>query len=343
MDALLESPALRSAGAALATALSVSALAHVARKWGSGTWPTVSALFVGADDAEKGDLRFAAVCAALASGLSWVVAFEANLRALPAAGRGLVLAVGLPCIALIVAALADTIAAHESDEPASAPEPEAEPAPALVPITIGEIGTKEVLGTALRAGEVALGAATAVATNPALRSAACAVSGAAFEAGKTAVAFAAEAAKDALRKKRTPAELRALIDHAQAEVRAARARSEDESTKEALTSMDEALMTYGEAVQDPGADLDRIERAVRELVLLARRCHEEEPDDAFRVLGLKRDVSREDAKRVYRELARIYHADAHVEGVDPEKFLELTAAYERVRAYLDGTRGTEAA
>lgn len=344
MDPLLESPALRVAGAALATAVSVSALAHVTRLWGKGAWATTSALLLGADDATKGDLRFAAVCAALGSGLSWVLAFDARLRELPPTGRAVALIAGLPSMALIVSALADMLAANEPAE--AVPVPVAADADLRVKAAgmarqAGfTAGQSEAIGTAVRAGELALGAAATVATNPTVRACAGAVSGAALEAGKTAFAAATAAATSALRKKKTPVELSALIEHASAEVAAARARSEDESTREALGSMEEALTSYAQVVAEPDADLERIERAVRELVALARRCHEEEGSDAFRALGLRRDASFEDVKRVYRDLARIYHADAYVAGVDPEKFVELTAAYERVRAYY-GDSGAE--
>jgi hypothetical protein len=173
----------------------------------------------------------------------------------------------------------------------------------------------EVIGSAVQAGGVAL----------------TAVSGVAFEAGKTALALA----KEVVRPRKSPQELRALIEHASAEVAAARARAEDVSTREALSSMEEALASYMQVLDEPGVDVVRIESAVRELVALARRCEEDAPADAYQALGLKRDASLDEAQRIYRALARIYHADANVAGVDAEKFVELTAAYERVRAYLD--------
>jgi hypothetical protein len=98
----------------------VSGLAYVTRKWGRGAWATTSALILGADDATKGDLRFAAVVAALGAGLSWVLALEGPLQELAPASRALALGAGLPSVALLVAALADMLASGE-------PEPEPEP------------------------------------------------------------------------------------------------------------------------------------------------------------------------------------------------------------------------
>src|SRR5207302_1849108 len=106
--------------------------------------------------------------------LSWVLALEARLRELPPAGRALAIAAGLPSVALLVAALADMLAAHDDDPepavvpvraatasaqaPASVPAPACSPAPASAPAI-----PADALRTAVRAGEIALGAATSVA------------------------------------------------------------------------------------------------------------------------------------------------------------------------------------
>jgi hypothetical protein len=103
--------------------------------------------------------------------------------------------------------------------------------------------------------------------------------------------------------------------------------------------MEEALASYASVVEDPGADLERVERAARELVALARRCDEDDAADAFRTLGVRRDARLEDARRIYRGLERIYHADAGLPGVDPEKLAELTCAFEAICAYWDQQEG----
>jgi hypothetical protein len=322
MDVFLESPALRMAGAALATGVSVSALSQVARRWGRGAWATTSALVLGADargGAAQGDLRFAAIVAGLASATAWVLALEEPLRELPHATRALALGGGFVSAALVVSALADLIA-NETRPP--------EPAP-LDP------QLREALGTAVRAGGIAYGAAATVATNPTVRAAAGAVSGAAVEAGRSVLAAAASA----LRPKRTREEVRALLDHAAAEVVAAKARAEDASTREALVSMEEALASYALVLEEPEADLDRVERAIREVVALARRCDEDDAADAFRALGVRRDARIEDVRRIYRGLAQIYQSDTGLPGVDAEKMAELTAAYETVSAYWEQSEG----
>ncbi len=217
--------------------------------------------------------------------------------------------------AFLVSVLADVIV-NETRAPEAAPiEPQ----------------LREALGTAMRAGGVAYGAAATVAANPAVRAAAGAVSGVAVEAGRSVLAAAASA----LRPKKTREEVRALLDHAAAEVAAAKSRAEDGSTREALTSMEEALASYALVLDEPSADLDRVERAIREVVALARRCDEDDAADAFRALGVRRDAPLEDVRRIYRGLAHIYHSDAGLPGVDGEKMAELTAAYETVCAYWD--------
>ncbi|MBI3722703.1 VWA domain-containing protein [bacterium] len=126
MDAF-SSPALRFAAAALATAAATGALARVARKWGQGSWPTLSALLLGPDDPEQGDLRFASVVASVAAGLSWIVALDAPLKTLSPTGRVAAIGVGLPLIALAVAALADIFRQRDAVVEAA---PEGVPAPA---------------------------------------------------------------------------------------------------------------------------------------------------------------------------------------------------------------------
>jgi hypothetical protein len=289
MDVLLASPALRLALAALASAVAVSALAHVARRWGSGAWATTTALLLGAEDATRGDLRFAAVVASLATGLAWVVALDARLRDMAPTARGLVVAAGLPAVALLVSALADMLAANDPPEPA--------PAGAGAAIALGADAARAALETG-------------------------------------SVAPAADSTGEWAAPKKSRDDVHALLDRAAAEVASVRARATDAATREALVSMEETLAGYEPVLEDPNADLERMARAVVEIVALARRCDEEEGQDSFRVLGLRRDASIEDARRVYRELARIYHADAGVPGVDPERFVELTAAYQAVCAYL---------
>jgi hypothetical protein len=128
-------------------------------------------------------------------------------------------------------------------------------------------------------------------------------------------------------------EVRRLIDAALDAVGAARARTADGAVRDGLSSLEETLAEYGILVDDPEADLERIAQRTREAAALAEACQDDE-SEAFRTLGLRRDATTEQAKRVYRELAKIYHADASVPGADPEKFKEIAAAYEKVRAAL---------
>jgi hypothetical protein len=169
---------------------------------------------------------------------------------------------------------------------------------------------------------VAVGAAAAVVTSPRVQA-----------AGRTVLATVMPRAKATPARR---AELRALVEQGLAEVAAARTRCADESLKEALVSMEEALATYGGVLDEEDVDVEKIGRRIGEVIALARSCEpgDDEDADAFRALGLKRDATLEDAKRVYRDLARVYHADMATSGVDPDKFKEIAAAFERVRAYL---------
>jgi hypothetical protein len=128
-------------------------------------------------------------------------------------------------------------------------------------------------------------------------------------------------------------EVRRLIDAALDAVGAARARTADGAVRDGLSSLEETLAEYGILVDDQDADLERIAQRAREAAALAEACQDDE-SEAFRTLGLRRDATTDQAKRVYRELAKIYHADASVPGADPEKFKEIAAAYEKVRAAL---------
>lgn len=358
------STALRAAAAGLATAAATGTLAHFARRWGEGRWPSISALLLGPVDPENGDLRFAAVVASVASGVSWVIALDAPLRTLSPTARAAGIALGFPIVALAVSAVADLVAgrdeagAGESTDAgeddtgtlavAPAPAATASPATSSEMATMGKAltgmlppGTQDALRVAIQAGSVVAGAAATVASDPRVQAAASAAAGAALRGGTTVVKGAVSAVADVVaaqvRTGPSSAErerVRRLIEEALDEVGAARARTEDGSIREALSSMEEALTGYREIVDDADADLDRIAIRCGEVMALAQSC-EDDGVDAFRTLGLKRDATIEQAKRVYRELAKIYHSDVGSPGVDEDKFKEITVAYERVRAALE--------
>jgi hypothetical protein len=355
------SPALRAAAAALATAAATGTLAHLAKLWGSGRWPALTALLLGPDDPDKGDLRFAAVVASVGSGLAWVVALDQTLQRLSPTGRAAGIALGFPLIALAVTSLADVASrrwaelteseserASESfveSESESDAESETETeagSPSVAKALNGVLpaGTQEALRVAIRAGSAVAGAAATVATDPRVQAAASAAAGAALRGGSAVLKATASAVVESVGSpKRAPSpeerdRVRRLIDEALGEVGAARARTDDSSIREALASMEEALSGYAQVVDDVDADLDRISVRCREVMALARSC-EDDGADAFRTLGLRRDATLEQARRVYHELAKIYHTDTSADGVDDDRFKEITVAYERVRAVLE--------
>lgn len=53
-----------------------------------------------------------------------------------------------------------------------------------------------------------------------------------------------------------------------------------------------------------------------------------EPKDYYKIMGLQRNASQEDIKKVYRKLARKYHPDVSKETHAEERFKELGEAYE---------------
>ena len=51
--------------------------------------------------------------------------------------------------------------------------------------------------------------------------------------------------------------------------------------------------------------------------------------DYYEILGVERNVTDDELKKVYRQLARKYHPDLHPDDPDAEeKFKEITEAYE---------------
>lgn len=293
---MLEIPLLRLVAAASVNAGAVFTLAWLARRHGRGHWPALSALVLGhegEDTDEPGqDLRFAAVVAAVVSGLGWVVALDARFRELPGALRALSLAMGFPIVAVLMAAVADVLARERQ---AAEPSGPAQEDPVLD----------------LTTTPAAPAAPAPAPTSPSI------------ESGSVRRPPSA-----------TREETRALIDGALAEVGAARTRTEDPAVRDGLASLEETLAEYGRLVDEDDADLDRIAQRVREATALAKAC-QDDGSEAFRVLGIRRDATPEQAKRVYRELAKLYHQDAALPGVDPERFKEITVAYERVRSLLD--------
>ncbi|MCC9000894.1 MAG: DnaJ domain-containing protein, partial [Candidatus Contendobacter sp.] len=53
--------------------------------------------------------------------------------------------------------------------------------------------------------------------------------------------------------------------------------------------------------------------------------------DYYQILGLTRDASAEDIKKVYRRLARKYHPDVSKEAQAEEHFKAFSEAYEVLR------------
>ena len=50
----------------------------------------------------------------------------------------------------------------------------------------------------------------------------------------------------------------------------------------------------------------------------------------YDILGVSRNSSKEDIKRVYKQLAKIYHPDLNKETYAKEKFVEIQNAYEKI-------------
>jgi hypothetical protein len=343
MEPLLSSPAVRIAAASLVTVASTGALSWLTRRWGSGRWATLTALLLGGDpsacnEPAKGDLRFAAVVASITAGLAWVIALEEPIRELSPGARATALAAGVPLVALAVSALADLLS--WSEEPETDEEPDLADRASEVALKAGfTSGQSEVIGTAVRAGEAAYGVAATVVGNERVQAVAGAAAQAAYRGGKTVLGAAVSAVSGVVAEHLNPGpgarrqELRALLEDARAAVATARARAVDTSAREAADSLGEALSRYAEVLEEDGADLDLVGTRIREVLALARSS--DEGADDFRALGLTREATLDDARKVYRELARIYHADAGLRGVDADKFKEIAAAYERVRAYLE--------
>ena len=50
--------------------------------------------------------------------------------------------------------------------------------------------------------------------------------------------------------------------------------------------------------------------------------------DYYQTLGMKRDASQEEIQRAYRKLARQYHPDMNKSDEAPDKFKQISEAYE---------------
>src|SRR4051812_8382978 len=227
MEPLLSSPAVRIAAASLVTVAATGTLSWLARRWGSGRWATLTALLLGSDTAAcneiaKGDLRFAAVVASIASGLAWVIALEDPIRELSPAARATALAAGVPLVALAVAGLADLLSwPEEHEEPTDLGGKASE-----VALKAGfTAGQSDAIGTAVRAGEAAFGVAATVVGNEKVQAAAGVAASAAVRGGKSVLDAAISVVAGAVATGRVTTrfdakrvELRKLIDLALGEV-----------------------------------------------------------------------------------------------------------------------------
>ena len=363
----LDALATRIALASVATATATGALAWLARRWSSERerWPVVRALLLGSEGSEAsaptseaGDLRFAAVTASVAAGVTWVLALDSRLRELPPGSRAIALAVGFPVVALVVTTLADLVVGSSAAvDVGSGPYARSGGGTAPASPVVGRAvelarsagfsaEASGAIGTAVRVGEVAANGAALFASNPQVQAVAGAAAQAALRGGRSVLQATAALVTDAVVGRdgsscsvnavhgdESPEAVRVLIARTENQIGRARKVAQGDEVRDALDSMAEALAGYSAALNGGRASVAAIAEGVREVSALARRTADDAVD-AFSLMGLRRDASAVEARELYRELVRIYHADAHRPGVDPGKLAEIEAAYQQVQASL---------
>ena len=118
-----------------------------------------------------------------------------------------------------------------------------------------------------------------------------------------------------------------------------RVRKENEATlrriaEEMAAEIAEANRRYQEQMRTSQEDLERMRRIHAEILKNMRMQLSLAPPeviDALRILGLPKDASFEHTRQQYRLLVKRYHPDT---GGDPQRFIQITAAYERVVSWL---------